>query len=66
MLTMFNDGMTLLEARCLLDSLKAGAGEEQGISPELVNHALRVSGDLLGVKQFNEAGEQVLVLEGRP
>lgn len=53
------------EASHILDLWKAGADEREGLSVGLVDWALRVTGDSLGLKHFNEDGEQILTLERR-
>lgn len=44
-----------------LDLLRAGAS----IPPNDVDDALRITGDLLGLREFTDDGEPILILERR-
>lgn len=53
------------DANHVLNLWRAGAGPAEGISRKTVDRCLRITGDALGLKEFSDDGEPVLVLESR-
>lgn len=51
------------EASRVLDMWQAGADEDDGVSLALVNWSLRILGDTVALKEFDDDGNQIYYLE---